>query len=935
MKTLVSLFSFVLISVNSFCQCDSTFLRPTATQINDISLITGNTIIGVGANGYILKSTDGGNSWRNIPDYYNKGILRSVQFVNDSTGYITGDNSILKTEDQGENWYPLSYPVDPNFGTAYKNLFFFDKDRGFFVGTYGHLLATTDGGKTVHDTTLGNNQLTSIDFIDDSIGLVAGNEIYKTTNGGRSWRKINIDNLGLWPNAPTFNKIKFITDSFVVAGGSPGIFAISSDGGETWTASSLNGNIGKVTDFYFFDTTNGVIAGDGKIFYTHDGGKTFSFGVNYPPVRIASINADPSGKKLFASGADMISTTDNGNTWNVISNNRNLQYYDVDFINDSTGYISGDNVSLFKTTDYGETLKPVTSPRFQVDNPVFIIDFTDNIHGFAVTDEMSYTNDGGKSWTQRAMPRDSAVFHMVFIDSLHGIASYSQNIYRTTDGAQSWQLCPQSPDGIAATYCNGIAATPSGKIFACSMDGYVLQSSDMGKSWTDIHLSNENFTGIYFYNDSIGFIGTSDSVIYKTTNGGVVWKRIVTLSRRVNLRSFAFSDSLHGFMLGNNGPSSTSIIYQTKDGGNTWTGALNVMTPVFKLAGYTHTYVAGGQIFKTDHLAKPSIPGYVDGPLNLCANALSVYTTPPGSGVNYIWSTTPSAIQKPENSIDSVVWNNAGQYTIKVAAQNACGTGPQRQLIVNVIEFKPAITINDTVLTVTKGLHYNWFRNDTLVKSGTADSDRILVPEKNGIYKAEVLGVNGCDGVTDTVQYFLPLPFRLVSFSGQPSADKIVDLTWTVANERYNLYDVIERAYDSLHFSPIDSIKAKNSNNAGNVYNLTDNNANQGLNFYRLKFAGSNGKISYSRVITVRGSAADEPLLYPNPAKNILGIYKGGEEILDVKIYNSRGVLVIEKLNTAGQPNIQVNISSLQNGLYYVKIKTRQNEYTEQLLILR
>ena len=270
-----------------------------------------------------------------------------------------------------------------------------------------------------------------------------------------------------------------------------------------------------------------------------------------------------------------------------------------------------------------------------------------------------------------------------------------------------------------------------------------------------------------------------------------------------------------------------------------------------------------------------------------------------------------------------------------MAAQNACGTGPERQQVVNVIEFKPVITVSDTILAVTRGLHYNWFLNDTLVKSGAADSDRILVPGKNGIYKAEVLGVNGCDGVTDTVQYSLPLPFRLMIFSGEPSSDKTVDLTWTVANERYSLYHVIERAYDSLHFLPIDSIKAKNSNNTGDVYHFTDNNANQGLNFYRLKFSNSNGKINYSPVITVRGSVAEEPLLYPNPAKNILGIFKGGEEILDVKLYNSRGVLVIEKLNTAGQTNIQVNISNLQNGLYYVKIKTRQNEYTEQLIILR
>ncbi len=438
---------------------------------------------------------------------------------------------------------------------------------------------------------------------------------------------------------------------------------------------------------------------------------------------------------------------------------------------------------------------------------------------------------------------------------------FRENIYRTTDGAQSWQLCPQPPGGYSVNQFNGIAVTPSGKIFTCSMDGYVLESADTGKSWTDIHLNNENFTGIYFYNDSIGFIGTSDSVIYKTTNGGIVWKRIVTISRGANLRSFAFSDSLHGFMLGNNGPSSTSIIYQTKDGGNTWTGAISEGEPIFKLAGYSHTYAAGGQglILKTDHLAKPSIPGYIDGPLSVCANALSVYTTPQGSGLKYNWSTVPQATQMAGNNVDSVLYNNGGEYTIKVSAQNACGTGPERQQIISVTEFKPVITVSDSMLTVTKGLHYEWFLNDTLVKSGAADSDRILIPQKNGTYKAEVLGVSGCDGVTDTVQYSIPLPFRLMSFTGKPSSDKIVDLNWTVANERYNLYHVIERANDSVHFLPIDSIRAKNSNNTGDAYHFTDNSASPGLNFYRLKFTDGNGRIRYSPVITVRGNLSEEP----------------------------------------------------------------------------
>ena len=327
----------IILSINSFAQCDSLFFRYTGTLLYDISLINDKTIIGVGDNGYIIKSVDGGNNWRNIPDNYGSNLLRSVQFVNDSIGYVTGDAGIMKTEDQGENWYPLLYTANP-YVNGFKELHFFNKDSGFFVGTGGHILSTVDGGRTLKDTTIGYHQFTSIDFINDSTGLIAGNDIYKTTDGGRTWRKINIDNLGY---NPVINKIRFITPSFAVITGYSGLYARSVDSGETWTTTALpTGGSSVYRDLYFFDENNGIIVGDysgGSILYTSDGGQTFSSNFNYPIGNSSyfTINADPLKRRVMVAGGggfdnlgyngrNIISTLDKGVTWIPQSRNGRL-----------------------------------------------------------------------------------------------------------------------------------------------------------------------------------------------------------------------------------------------------------------------------------------------------------------------------------------------------------------------------------------------------------------------------------------------------------------------------------------------------------------------------------------------------------------------------------------------------------------------------------
>ena len=388
----------IILSVKSFSQCDSAFFRQAATSIYDVSLITDKIIVGVGYNGYIIKSADGGNSWRNIPNNYGNNTLKTVQFANDSTGYVTGAGGIMKTEDQGESWFSLQFPIDPYFGSTYYDMHFFNKDTGIFVGSGGHLLSTTNGGRSFKDTAIGSNAFFSIDFIDDSTGLIAGDAIYKTTNSGKTWRKIDIANLMIDPTS-SIRKIRFVTPSFAIAAANNNTFATSSDGGETWAPGTPNYNVSGISDFFFFDSTNGIALGNSSngslILHTSDGGRTFSIDFNDPQGgSLFSLNSDPRGKQVMAVGGSrinaasngryIITTLDKGNTWSIQSNNPELNYSYTQFLNDSTGFIAGVDDYFYKTTDYGESWKRLGRAVTTLANTPRPFYFSDSLHGYAV-----------------------------------------------------------------------------------------------------------------------------------------------------------------------------------------------------------------------------------------------------------------------------------------------------------------------------------------------------------------------------------------------------------------------------------------------------------------------------------------------------------------------------------------------------------------------
>ena len=204
---------------------DSLYGLSSITFVNDsVGWISGREVI--------LKSIDRGNTWQSIRSNTG-GTYNRIQFIDDTTGWVSSylGNSLLKTVDGGVSWN--TQLVDS--GLSLYAFQFTNADYGWAVGDYNYgknIFRTADGG--IHWNPCSNTPIadfTAVSFVDGEIGWVGGydyldriSSLAKTTDGGTSWHIQNA------PNTEGFSYIKFLNQTTGWAVGN-GIFKTVDGGG--------------------------------------------------------------------------------------------------------------------------------------------------------------------------------------------------------------------------------------------------------------------------------------------------------------------------------------------------------------------------------------------------------------------------------------------------------------------------------------------------------------------------------------------------------------------------------------------------------------------------------------------------------------------------------------------------------------------------------
>lgn len=279
-KSFVALLFFCLMKVHSFAQwVEQDTLG--GRLLEDAHFFSADTGIGVGWNGVIVKTVDGGTTWVDKPSG-TAAYLFALSFVDDKYGVAVGDGVVLRTMDGGDTWSSFSV------GDRLKDVSMIDS-IGYAVSyTYDSpLFFTSDSGKTWQekDLKLAGASPLGIYFTSQDIGyLGTDGELFKTTNGGETWEVKSDKSVSAFhfPSPP---------DTGYAVGGMYAEFALlkTIDGGETWIDQSANAivasrNAYNITPSVYFTSvdTGYAVGGDptnngyeGLILKTMDGGETW------------------------------------------------------------------------------------------------------------------------------------------------------------------------------------------------------------------------------------------------------------------------------------------------------------------------------------------------------------------------------------------------------------------------------------------------------------------------------------------------------------------------------------------------------------------------------------------------------------------------------------------------------------------------------------
>ena len=197
----------------------------------------------------------------------------------------------------------------------------------------------------------------------------------------------------------------------------------------------------------------------------------------------------------------------------------------------------------------------------------------------------------------------------------------------------------------------------------------------------------------------------------------------------------------------------------------------------------------------------------------------------------------------------------------------------------------------------------------------------------SAIYAAPANGTNPYTTTEDSITSFSPFA---VASSGQfPLAIRLNTITaqnmgtrnkveWKSATEAAGDKYELERSTDAKSYKTIATIPAKGK---ATTYTQWDENAANGINYYRVKMIDANGNYNYSKVVSATVKVTDIFSIeaFPNPVKNTVSVMVNGtvKGNGSVTITDVTGRVVKTATEVNGN-KADINVSDLASGVYLI-----------------
>lgn len=259
---------FILVAVSIKAQTWTVLTIPTTEDLTTIQFSNDSTGYVFGAAGNVFYTNSGGSSWVNRSAFSQFDILDAQVLSNDTLiavgeMAVTGSGFWIMSANGGQNWQVM----DSLFNDRILGLYFFNSNKGFLAGRKGFLGATA--GSTWTPVSIAtSDDLEAIAFGNKYNGWIAGEKglLFKTGNGGSTW---NTRNSGV---SKDLYHVNAMSPTQIMVAGKDGNVLYSGDGGGFWS----HQNTGTQATFHAVDMANnsqGRAVGEaGMIIHTNNQG---------------------------------------------------------------------------------------------------------------------------------------------------------------------------------------------------------------------------------------------------------------------------------------------------------------------------------------------------------------------------------------------------------------------------------------------------------------------------------------------------------------------------------------------------------------------------------------------------------------------------------------------------------------------------------------
>ncbi|MDD5264000.1 MAG: hypothetical protein PHU43_04095 [Candidatus Bipolaricaulis sp.] len=514
--------------------------------------------------GVVYRTTDGGRHWQALwrgdnlaryvwidprdPNvlYVSTGIFDREAANSSPKSGAAGGVGILKSTDGGETWRALGkasglrnlyigslfmHPETPDTLLAGAGNLTYGAASGVYL--------SEDGGETWTWVLVTDSEepVTAVEFstLNPKIAYAGSNQaIYRSEDGGHTWERRTAKAKGgggRW--GPPGIRAGFPIDLQVDPRNADRLFAnnysggnfLSEDGGCTWTVASQGYTGAQVHTVVVDGNDPAVVYASARsgIFRSADGGATWQ-GQNHPPATWAewySVAADPrDGRRVLISDehfGQLLRSMDGGSSWDVV-----FQCPGVDGTREDGRH--GFKAIAFAPSAPDTVYAGACRERNSVEE------------GRAGTGFGIFrSDDGGMSWQEANDSRTASLnINVLAVDPLNAQVAYAgtvgQGVVATGDGGASWRPLNR---GLRVLDIRALAIDPRNPkvVYAGAERGGVYRSEDAGSNWVPSSAGMDPQASVRALvidsaNSRVVYAADYRTGTYRSVDGGRSWSKV-------------------------------------------------------------------------------------------------------------------------------------------------------------------------------------------------------------------------------------------------------------------------------------------------------------------------------------------------------------------------------------------------------------------------